>query len=124
MLAVTLFYCKHLCLCTTTKLANRKNRTIDEAGEIPAVLVDEAVHIFEGLHAVGRHVFHHNLGQLKQLAGGVTLGMDKHISSCKKNNVAKHYNPPILSTEGKEDTLNCKFNLSKSDLNRMLPKSY
>lgn len=88
-------------------LTNRKNVTIDEAGEIPAVLVHETIHIFEGLYAVGRHVFHHNLGQLKQLAGGVTLGMDEYISTCKKKtNVIKHNNPPILSTEHKEETLN------------------
>lgn len=42
----------------------------------------------------------------------------------KKNNVAKYYNLLILSIEGKEDILNCKFNLLKSYLNRMLRKSY
>lgn len=50
--------------------------------------------------------------------------MDKYIFFCKKNNVVKYYNLLILSIEGKEDILNCKFNLLKSYLNRMLFKSY
>lgn len=79
-----------ICILNPTTLINRQNCTIDEAGEVPAVLVHKTVHIFEGLYTVCRHVFHHNLGQLKQLAGGVTLGMDEYISTCKKKtNVIK-----------------------------------
>lgn len=40
----------------------------------------------------------------------------------KKVNVVKYYNLLILSIESKEDILNCKFNLLKSYLNRMLRK--
>lgn len=82
MLVVILFYCKYLCLCIIIKLANRKNRIIDEVGEIFVVFVDEVVYIFERFYVVGRYVFYYNLGQFKQFVGGVIFGMDKYIFFC------------------------------------------
>ena len=55
--------------------------TINEAGEISAVLEDEAVDVLEILDAARGQTLDDLLSQLKQLAGRVALGVHKYITT-------------------------------------------
>ena len=58
--------------------------TIDEAREIPSLLVSPAIDILGFLDAALWEGAHHSLGQLVQFTVVAALGVNKYVSTCKQ----------------------------------------